>query len=80
MFIFLTCFIAVYLILGVGLYFHDLFKGTSKNASLRNVVRKIGLNGLCQMLWLTMPGFILFWGLGADLREKAAEWLYAKIL
>lgn len=70
----------IYLAIGVHLYFLDLFKGTPETASLKNAVRKIGIGGLLNMFWLTMPGFVLFWGLGPTLRESASEWLYANIL
>jgi hypothetical protein len=80
MFLFIIWLILTYLIVGVHLYFLDLFKGTSETASLRNAVRKLGIRGLLYMFWLTMPGFVLFWGLGPTLRERASDWLYDNIL
>ncbi|MBK6682251.1 MAG: hypothetical protein IPG53_20775 [Ignavibacteriales bacterium] len=68
--------ILLYLATGTTFFFQDLFKGASSTASLRNAARKLGIRGLLWMLWLTAPGYILFWGLGEKLRERLSEWLF----
>lgn len=71
--------IVLYLATGTTFFFQYLFKGTREGASLRNAIRKIGIAGLLRLLWLTAPGYIMFWGLGEKLREKLSEWWFSKV-
>lgn len=71
--------IVTYLITGAILFHLDIRRRRPKGGSWRNAVRKIGLVNVLRLIWLTAPGFILFWGLGKNLREKLSDWWFMKV-
>ncbi len=71
--------IILYLATGTTFFFQMLFKGLPEGASVRNAVRKLGIAGYLRLLWLTAPGYIMFWGLGEKLRERLSDWWFSKV-
>lgn len=71
--------VVTYLTIGAILFHFDVTRRRAKGGAYRRAVRKLGLAHVLGILWLIAPGYILFWGLGHDLREKLSDWWFTKV-